>query len=272
MYGAFNQPPNNVAFMTSGGGTVRGRGSIRLSNHDMVEAATHRTVFNGYPVNYPPGETYSDIEMSNGKVRINGEEYTVIDGEWRAPGYRRVGTMVGEKRAHDTVSVTTDDDVETKFKKRVEALHSWRVRRGAVKLDIERKPAHLEERRIQREAEVQRASAIARAEMARLEAENKQQEDEMARYVERGQTQANLDAVAQLATIEAFSLLMLEGNSEKSEVDGMQCAMCLEHKKNVLLKPCRHVCLCVECARSLHDKPACPVCRGVITGAEVVFI
>lgn len=69
-----------------------------------------------------------------------------------------------------------------------------------------------------------------------------------------------------------FSLLTLEGNSEKSEAEGMQCAMCLEHKKNVLLKPCRHICLCVECARALHEKPQCPVCRGAITGAELVFI
>ena len=77
-----------------------------------------------------------------------------------------------------------------------------------------------------------------------------------------------------------FSLFDLTGNAEKTEVGEQQCCVCIENKKDVLLKPCKHVCVCVECARALEadnlDKsaarPQCPQCRAPIEHAERVFL
>ncbi|XP_030243735.1 uncharacterized protein LOC115564042 [Drosophila navojoa] len=42
------------------------------------------------------------------------------------------------------------------------------------------------------------------------------------------------------------------------------CVVCLERNKNIVILPCRHLCLCKECAQQLHRLESghrCPVCR-----------
>lgn len=41
-----------------------------------------------------------------------------------------------------------------------------------------------------------------------------------------------------------------------------ECLICYDKLKNVLLKPCCHICSCDECASSLlSSKCSCPICR-----------
>ena len=40
-----------------------------------------------------------------------------------------------------------------------------------------------------------------------------------------------------------------------------ECVVCLENNKAVVLWPCRHLCVCVECAPRIKK---CPICRGHI--------
>lgn len=47
------------------------------------------------------------------------------------------------------------------------------------------------------------------------------------------------------------------------------CCVCMERRADVLLRPCKHLATCTECARQLR---ACPVCRRVIEASERVFV
>ena len=50
--------------------------------------------------------------------------------------------------------------------------------------------------------------------------------------------------------------LVLNHNSDST------CVICLTDTRNVLLLPCRHLCLCGSCAESLKFQSAnCPICR-----------
>eukprot|EP01083_Nonionella_stella_P062514 162525_1 len=52
-----------------------------------------------------------------------------------------------------------------------------------------------------------------------------------------------------------------------------ECIVCMDERKNTILFPCRHMCLCTECAGMLEngDKPECPVCRQKIEEVIRVF-
>ena len=62
----------------------------------------------------------------------------------------------------------------------------------------------------------------------------------------------------------------------ENERDRRMCVVCQEHTKNVLLLPCRHMCMCVDCAHELiGSRPTrriCPLCRGRIETVMNVFI
>ena len=47
------------------------------------------------------------------------------------------------------------------------------------------------------------------------------------------------------------------------------CAVCLDEFKNVVAKPCQHMCVCTVCAVELR---ACPICRSDVTEWEKVYI
>lgn len=47
-----------------------------------------------------------------------------------------------------------------------------------------------------------------------------------------------------------------------------QCVICLDKEKDTLLKPCRHFCVCSECAIALAG---CPVCRKPIEDREKIY-
>ena len=55
---------------------------------------------------------------------------------------------------------------------------------------------------------------------------------------------------------------------EKTEEENIQCNICMENKKNAVLKPCGHT-YCVACAKKLKE---CAVCRKKIKKIEAFFI
>lgn len=61
----------------------------------------------------------------------------------------------------------------------------------------------------------------------------------------------------------------------KYESEETICVICQDLKKNTLLLPCRHLCLCACCAervyRSAKRKRLCPLCRHLITDTMDVF-
>ena len=47
--------------------------------------------------------------------------------------------------------------------------------------------------------------------------------------------------------------------------DGNECVVCLCNNRNALILPCRHLCLCTECAPMVRQQSnKCPVCRTAI--------
>ena len=55
-----------------------------------------------------------------------------------------------------------------------------------------------------------------------------------------------------------------------SNVD--QCVICEDEKKSVMLLPCKHMCLCRQCATTCLDKlKTCPICRRDIEDSMEVF-
>lgn len=67
------------------------------------------------------------------------------------------------------------------------------------------------------------------------------------------------------------------GVYETAEVYGMEkieesadCVICLSNNRNTIIMPCRHICLCGECAEVLRkNKSDCPICRTRITLVNV---
>lgn len=59
-----------------------------------------------------------------------------------------------------------------------------------------------------------------------------------------------------------------------TEVEDFQCVVCHKNKRNVLLMPCRHLCLCQECKRVVEaDRfDTCPLCRSSVASYENVFL
>ena len=63
----------------------------------------------------------------------------------------------------------------------------------------------------------------------------------------------------------------------ESERDKHKCVVCQDNPKNVLVMPCKHMCLCIDCARSIvnnrnQQRRVCPLCRSKITKVMDVFI
>jgi hypothetical protein len=56
------------------------------------------------------------------------------------------------------------------------------------------------------------------------------------------------------------------GAAEEYEDDGDSlCVICLSDPRDTAVLPCRHMCLCSECAQSLRTQSnKCPICRGPV--------
>ena len=53
---------------------------------------------------------------------------------------------------------------------------------------------------------------------------------------------------------------------DASEAGGDKlCIICFSEMKDTMFIPCRHLCVCVECAKTLSKQPTsrrlCPICR-----------
>ena len=53
--------------------------------------------------------------------------------------------------------------------------------------------------------------------------------------------------------------------------DKRLCVICMEPTNNVLLLPCKHMCLCEECSK-LYTSNICPICKIPIVSREVLFV
>lgn len=62
--------------------------------------------------------------------------------------------------------------------------------------------------------------------------------------------------------------------AKKSDVaeDSDLCKICLDNELDVLVMPCKHLCLCSECADMIKNKGQnCPMCRSAVDELIKVF-
>lgn len=59
-------------------------------------------------------------------------------------------------------------------------------------------------------------------------------------------------------------------NREINLDDNLRCVVCLENKKEIILLPCGHVCLCFGCSNQIIS--VCPICRKLIQSKSKAFI
>ena len=50
-----------------------------------------------------------------------------------------------------------------------------------------------------------------------------------------------------------------------------ECIICFDEKKEVVLLPCKHLCLCVSCSKFHHDIKECPLCRMDVTDMMQIY-
>ncbi|XP_015752852.1 PREDICTED: E3 ubiquitin-protein ligase MGRN1-like [Acropora digitifera] len=60
-----------------------------------------------------------------------------------------------------------------------------------------------------------------------------------------------------------FGVLQLQEEEYDLEETGLECVICMSDMRDTLILPCRHLCLCRECAESLrYQANNCPICRS----------
>ena len=63
------------------------------------------------------------------------------------------------------------------------------------------------------------------------------------------------------------------GGGQGELLEELECAICMDARKDTLLMPCNHACVCNACAQDLlRNKSACPSCRVPIESAMKIFI
>merc|ERR1712192_2932 len=61
--------------------------------------------------------------------------------------------------------------------------------------------------------------------------------------------------------------------SRPTDDDAMLCVVCLEQRKNVMVEPCAHLCLCSSCANAdAGTKTQYKICRATIQGFRVIYM
>lgn len=75
------------------------------------------------------------------------------------------------------------------------------------------------------------------------------------------------------------SVLDLQGDARQAEDNEPSCCVCMDNVSDILFHPCRHLCCCIDCARSMvlidydrGDNIKCPKCRKMVSGAERVYL
>ena len=81
----------------------------------------------------------------------------------------------------------------------------------------------------------------------------------------------SINEAQQQTTLASPSTLMQDTANENNGADENLCVICEDGKKQVVLLPCKHMCLCKACA-DLKKIKECPMCRSNVESSMAVFI
>ena len=80
------------------------------------------------------------------------------------------------------------------------------------------------------------------------------------------------DLVDNQAITSALGVILENGVRYEHENKERLCIICFERQRDIVLYPCRHVCICSACSDIAALKSTCPVCRAVIESSEKLFM
>ncbi len=113
-----------------------------------------------------------------------------------------------------------------------------------------------------------------KSQVSRLQLENEEMNASLCKLM--GSTVDSLNMIAlqglkeqlytTLASVAKREIVIREEEKREKE-----CALCMENPRNIMLKPCNHVCMCEECAKKVVKK-RCPICNQVYRSAEKLYI
>lgn len=136
-----------------------------------------------------------------------------------------------------------------------------------------RQVAHLHGQELgsQSDSELERLMETLRCSMERVMSEK------INRRCQEAEAQARRELEARLAAAEARTQIAEADKRDAEErlrvfAQERECVVCLDAEREVMLLPCRHMCVCTPCADQLqHTKMTCPVCSNSISASEKVF-
>ncbi|PAA65561.1 hypothetical protein BOX15_Mlig016736g2, partial [Macrostomum lignano] len=69
----------------------------------------------------------------------------------------------------------------------------------------------------------------------------------------------------------SLSLSSSSRGDTKEVSEQLQCVVCLDRERNIMLQPCNHFCLCDACHQRLKRR-VCPICNRPIASVLPVFV
>ena len=72
-----------------------------------------------------------------------------------------------------------------------------------------------------------------------------------------------------------FGIGVISNKKEKSiqEEENKKCIICYSGDREMILKPCNHICVCQNCCkRIIQDSNKCPFCQNRIIESERIYL
>mmetsp|Transcript_42070 Transcript_42070/g.119430 ORF Transcript_42070/g.119430 Transcript_42070/m.119430 type:complete len:109 (+) Transcript_42070:78-404(+) len=57
----------------------------------------------------------------------------------------------------------------------------------------------------------------------------------------------------------------MQQSNQRTREEATDCQVCQERERSVVLRPCNHFCICLQCAQTMQPRQ-CPLCRQAFTG------
>lgn len=79
--------------------------------------------------------------------------------------------------------------------------------------------------------------------------------------------------IAELTSKGTVDIKMIMDEINRAYENMGECSICLEEDKlNIILEPCGHNCVCLQCAKEIiKNNMECPICRTQVTGMMKLF-
>ncbi len=113
-----------------------------------------------------------------------------------------------------------------------------------------------------------------KAQMCALEQENEEINERLRRLT--GSTVDSMNLIElQALNVELHTTLAIVGRRElvlrEEEKKERECIFCMVKPKNIVLKPCNHICMCEDCSKKIMMKK-CPICNLEYSTMEKLYI